>query len=111
MNWPWFLNQILAKLTDVIPWLLGSLVGLGVFSFSPLGREVLHRLRSRRSEAAVTEATLQELTEVRQLLGEIAERLDGTERRLAQISADSSRPQPLPGHPVVPTERPAITPH
>ena len=84
MNWHWYLNQVLFQTINVVPWLLGGLAGLGVFSFSPLGREVLHRLRSRRHDAALTEATLQELVEVRTLLVEVTERLDATERGLAQ---------------------------
>jgi hypothetical protein len=112
MNWHWFLTQVLAKLTDVVPWLLGGLVGLGAFSFSPLGREVFQRLRSRRAEAALTEATLQELSEVRQLLGEIAERLDVTERRLAQIGAEPPRTRPALGQPPeIAQDRPVVTPH
>jgi hypothetical protein len=112
MNWHWYLTQVLARLTVVVPWLLGGLVGLGVFSFSPLGREVVHRLRSKRDEAALTEATLQELSEVRQLLGEIAERLDVTERRLAQIGADPPRPQPALGQPsAIIQDKPVVTPH
>jgi hypothetical protein len=85
MNWNWFLTQMLARLTEVVPWLLGALTAVGVFSFSPLGRELIHRLRSRRGEADLAEAMLQDLSEVRQLLGETVERLDATERRLAQL--------------------------
>jgi hypothetical protein len=112
MNWSWYLQQVLARLTEVVPWLLGGLVGLGAFSFSPLGRELVHRLRVRRADTALAEATLQELAEVRQLLGEIVERLDVTERRLSQMGAEASLPRPVIGQaPVLPQERPPVTPH
>lgn len=110
MDWHWYLNQILFRLTEVAPWLLGGLVGLGVFSYSPLGREVLQRLRAQRREAEVNEATLQELAEIRHLLGEVAERLDSTERRLGQTLSDRPLLAPTQAGGAHGEER-AITPH
>ena len=111
MNGPWFFGTILNRLVDVIPWLLGGIAGMALFTFSPLGRELVQRLRLRRHEVALSEAMLQELGEIRHLLGETVERLDATERKLAQLDAS---PVPLPAlHPQPPSPRedPVRTPH
>ena len=102
MNWQWHLTQFLAQLTAMLPWLLGGLGGLAVFSFSPLGRGIVRHLRSRRQDAAVNEQLLGELEELRRVLGEITERLDVTEWRFSATGLRSTPPQALP---------PPVTPH
>lgn len=84
MDWHWHLTQFLAQLTMALPWLLGGLGGLAVFSFSPLGRGIVKHLRDRRQDATVNEQLLGELEELRRVLGEITERLDVTERRYVE---------------------------
>lgn len=74
-----FLNTSAA----VLPWLLGGLVLLGAVSFSPLGRLWVGYLRERRRDSESLEALLGEMNGLRSVLGEVVERLDATERRLA----------------------------
>ena len=108
MNLDWYLTQLLARSVEALPWLVGGLFGLGVFSWSPLGRGLIGHLRSRRTDAAVNEQLLRELEELRQLLGDVTERLDFAERKMAQERLgfsglerpDRALPQP-----------PASTPH
>lgn len=109
MNPDWYLAQVLASLLAALPWLLGALGSVALVSFSPLGRALLRHLRERGREAETSEALLQEIGDLRALLGETLERLDATERRLAQL------PPALPpsGTPLVapPREAQANTPH
>jgi hypothetical protein len=84
MNWEWYLAQLVNRSIDVLPWLFGGLSGVAIVSFSPLGRALVRYLRARQDESAITEQMLGELEEVRKVLGEVSERLDFTERRLAQ---------------------------
>lgn len=109
MNPDWYLAQVLASLIAALPWLLGALGTVAVVSFSPLGRALLRHLRERQRDAELSDALLQEIGELRALLGETLERLDATERRLAQ---------PLPALPPAgsarvapPRETQANTPH
>jgi hypothetical protein len=68
----------------VLPWLLGGLVFLGAVSISPLGRMLIGYLRERRRDGESLDALLAETSALRAVLGEVVERLDSTERHLAQ---------------------------
>ena len=70
-------------LSNTLPWIVASAVVLGLLSWSPFGMGMLRMLRERRRDAAMTEELLNELSGLRQILGEVIERLDATERRLA----------------------------
>jgi hypothetical protein len=109
MNWEWYLAQLVNRSVDIIPWLFAGLSGLAVVSFSPLGRGLVRYLRARQGEAAVNEQILGELEELRKVLGEISERLDFTERRLAQdqLTRQEIRPELLPRGQV----EKVVTPH
>lgn len=107
MNPDWYLAQVIASLIAALPWLVGALGTVAVVSWSPLGRALLRHLKGRRQEAEVAEALLQEIGDLRALLGETLERLDATERRLAQLpSGPAHVPLPAP-----PREAPLNTPH
>lgn len=67
----------------VLPWLLAGLVLLGAVSFSPLGRLWIAYLRERHRDSEALDAMLSETSALRGMLGEVIERLDATERRLA----------------------------
>lgn len=75
-----FLNTTAA----VLPVLLGGLALLGAVSISPLGRMWIGYLRERRRDGEALEAMLAETSALRAVLGEVVERLDSTERRLAE---------------------------
>jgi hypothetical protein len=76
--------------------------GTAVFlSFSPIGRAIAERIRSSgRAPVAVEDPALREELELlRQEVGELHERVDFTERLLAQRSeADRGRIMPGTGH-------------
>jgi hypothetical protein len=74
-----FLNTAAA----VIPFLLGGLVLIAAVSYSPLGRLWIGYLRQRKRDSEALEAMLEETAGLRAVLGEVVERLDATERRLA----------------------------
>jgi len=74
-----FLNTAAA----VIPFLLGGLVLIAAVSYSPLGRLWIGYLRQRKRDSESLEAMLEETAALRGVLGEVVERLDATERRLA----------------------------
>jgi hypothetical protein len=74
-----FLNTAAA----VVPFILGGLVLIAAVSFSPLGRLWIGYLRQRNRDSEALEAMLQETAALRGVLGEVVERLDATERRLA----------------------------
>lgn len=74
-----FLNTAAA----VVPFLLGGLVLIAAVSYSPLGRLWIGYLRQRKRDSEALEAMLEETAELRGVLGEVVERLDATERRLA----------------------------
>ena len=74
-----FLNTAAA----VIPFILGGLVLIAAVSFSPLGRLWIGYLRQRKRDSEALEAMLEETAALRGVLGEVVERLDATERRLA----------------------------
>jgi hypothetical protein len=95
MNWEWYLAQLVNRSIDILPWLVAGLSGLAVVSFSPLGRGLNRYLRGRREEMAITEQMLGEMQELRKVLDEISERLDFTERRLAQHQLEPPRPRAL----------------
>jgi hypothetical protein len=80
-------NEILfyfaQQLLGYAPMLLVVAAGVGIVSWSPLGRGLLQFLRDRRRDGAVNEQLLDELVHLRATLGEVTERLDGTERLLA----------------------------
>ena len=111
MNWEWYLAQLVNRSIDILPWLVAGFSGLAVVSFSPLGRGLVRYLRTRREEMANTEQMLGELQELRRVLDEISERLDFTERRLAQHQPEPPRARALSekAAPVSP-DRP-VTPH
>jgi hypothetical protein len=111
MNWGWYLAQLLARTVEVLPWLLAGLGGLAIVSFSPLGRGLLRYLRTREDETALNEQLLQELEELRKVLGDVVERLDFTERQMAQKLLGPLRPPALPEATPLPRPGQAITPH
>lgn len=105
MNWDWLLAQLVIRAIDILPWLAAGLSGLAVVSWSPLGRGLIRYLRTRGETMAVTEQMLGELQELRKVLDEISERLDYTERRLAQNQLEPPRARSLPeksGKPATP---------
>lgn len=77
--WMVFLSTAAA----VLPWVLGGLVLVGAVAFSPLGRLWIAYLRERHRDSEALEAMLAESGALRSMLGEVIERLDATERRLA----------------------------
>jgi hypothetical protein len=91
-----FLNTAAA----VIPFLLGGLVLIAAVSYSPLGRLWIGYLRQRKRDSEALEAMLEETAGLRTVLGEVVERLDATERRLAL----GALPLPPRNHSDVPTE-------
>jgi hypothetical protein len=90
----WWLTQVLYKLLEVFPWLVGGSVGLAIVSFSPLGRGILRHLRDSKRDAALNEQVLAELTALRGELGEVMERLDSTERLLSSSLLPGLHPTP-----------------
>ena len=74
-----FLNTAAA----VVPFILGGLVLIAAVSYSPLGRLWIGYLRQRKRDSEALEAMLEETAALRGVLGEVVERLDATERRLA----------------------------
>ena len=81
---PEILKMILLNSSVVmLPWLVGGLILIAAVSFSPLGRLFVGYLRDRRRDAEALEAMLAETSALRGVLGEVVERLDATERRLA----------------------------
>ena len=74
-----FLNTAVA----VVPFILGGLVLIAAVSYSPLGRLWIGYLRQRKRDSEALEAMLDETAALRSVLGEVVERLDATERRLA----------------------------
>ena len=111
MNVEWFLAQLLARSVEVLPWLVGTIAGLGIVSFSPLGRGLIKHFRARQRDAAVTEQLLNELDELRKVLGEIAERLDYAEQRMSRDTRGVARPQAGPEMPQLPQPEKQVTPH
>jgi hypothetical protein len=79
--WP----AVIEHAVVALPWTIGALIVFGVAYFSPLGRALMHSLRESRRDTALTEAMLAELGELRLALGEVVERLDGTERLLERV--------------------------
>ncbi len=96
MNWDWYLQHLLLVLINASPWLLGGAAGLGALFFSPLGRSLVRYLRERERDVGLTEDVLAELTQLRQSLSEVIERLDGTDRELAKRRLPSSGKTPPP---------------
>ena len=92
---------VLAILLKLAPWLI---LGLGALflSRSALGKALAQRIRERSVTGTEVAALADELQEVRRELGEIQERLDFTERLLAQQrgalppSASSEHDSPSP---------------
>jgi hypothetical protein len=80
----WYWQVFLYHVPEVLPWLLGGLVGLVAISFSPLGRALVGHLRTRRGEADILEDLVTHVGAMRQELAEALERLDAAERRLRQ---------------------------
>lgn len=81
---PEILKMILLNTSMVVlPWLVGGLILIAAVSFSPIGRLWVGYLRDRRRDAEALEAMLSETSALRGVLGEVVERLDATERRLA----------------------------
>lgn len=86
MNWIHLRAVFLGQAATMLPWLLGGLCLFAVGYLSPLSRAVLRHLRERKREAALTEAAVTELRELRGALGEVLERLDVTDQRLRRLS-------------------------
>ena len=84
MPQPWlpYVGSFLNYLMAALPWLLGAGVFAAVAYASPLGRGLLRYLKEHERDAALTEDMLIELQSLRHTLGEVVERLDGTEQRL-----------------------------
>lgn len=74
-----------------LPWVVGGVVLLVAWSFSPFGRGLMRHLRDARRDIALTEAMLHELGELRLTLSEVVERLDTTEQELTRIRAFAPR--------------------
>lgn len=74
---------LLNSAMGMLPWLVGGLILIAAVSFSPLGRLWVGYLRDRRRDAEALDAMLAETSALRSVLGEVVERLDATERRLA----------------------------
>ena len=97
---------VLALVLKFVPWLmLGG--GVALFARSSLGRALAQRIREGSATDADVAALAADLEEVRRELGEVHERLDFTERLLAQQRiappppARSDQDSPIP---------PALTP-
>ena len=90
-----FLNTAAA----VVPFILGGLVLIAAVSFSPLGRLWIGYLRQRKRDSEALEAMVEEIAALRGVLGEVVERLDATERRLAL----GALPMPPASHASIPT--------
>ena len=91
-----FLNTAAA----VVPFILGGLVLIAAVSYSPLGRLWIGYLRQRKRDSEALEAMLDETVALRGVLGEVVERLDATERRLAL----GALPMQPPSRSAIPTE-------
>lgn len=96
-----------ALIIKFLPWLL---LGGGALAFarSTLGKALAQRIREGSATDADVAALAAELEEVRRELGEVHERLDFTERLLAQQRVAA----PLPGRsdqdsPIPPVRTPA----
>ena len=63
----------------------GTLVAI---SFSPIGRAIAERIRGGRSQSETDPALLDEMDRIRAELAEMHERLEFTERLLAQRDAE-----------------------
>jgi hypothetical protein len=85
-SWSPYLGSFLNYLMAALPWLVGAGVFAVVGYASPLGRALLRYLRDHRRDAELTEEMLLELQALRGTLGEVVERLDGTERLLNTAS-------------------------
>lgn len=104
--WP----AVLEHAAVALPWVLGAFVLLSAGYFSPFGRALMRYLREERRDSALTDAMLAELGELRLALGEVVERLDGTERMLDRDRRSGLvHSGPLPGP--EPRGQPIITPH
>lgn len=102
MNWDWYWHQLLFNLLPVLPWFLVGLAGLGVVSFSPLGRSLVRHFKERREETALLEELVMQITAMRQDLADVTERLDGTDRLLRTLQG--------PGAPMGQLAPPAASP-
>jgi hypothetical protein len=91
-----FLNTAAAAL----PFLIGGLILLAAVSYSPLGRLLIGYLRERKRDSEALQAMLDETSALRGVLGEVVERLDATERRLAL----GALPPAGPSRSEIPTE-------
>jgi hypothetical protein len=111
MNWEWLLAQLTMRSIEILPWLVAGLSGLAVVSFSPLGRGLVRYLRARREEMAITEQMLGEMQELKKVLEDISERLDFTERRLAQQQLEPPRSRAVPEKLPPSAPETVITPH
>jgi hypothetical protein len=85
--WP----AVLEHAAVALPWVVGCLLVMGVAYLSPLGRALMRHLRERATDAALSEAMLAELEQLRLTLGEVVERLDSTEGML-ELSRRASAP-------------------
>jgi hypothetical protein len=109
-NWNHLWATFFQVAATALPWIIGGIVLLGVWSFSPFGRALERHLRDSRRDVALTEAMLHELSELRRTLSEVVERLDTTEQELNRVRVFA--PRNAGGLPPTATSEPRIpTPH
>lgn len=79
------LINIMWSLIGALPWL----IGIAVFTWSPLGRLLGRFLKDRRHSDQLLEANNEELAELNRALNAMVERLDATERTIARLGRES----------------------
>ena len=102
---------LLLLVFKVLPWVLVTVGSVAAISWSPLGRGLLRFLRDREGEARLTRQLVDELSTLRVELGEALERLDSTERRLAQHTSGSESRPGIGSLPELSSPDRIITPH
>jgi hypothetical protein len=87
-----------------LPWLLGGFGALAFLSYGPIGRTLRRLARSRDAETAVLANIAADMTELRTLVEQIAERQDFMERTLGQetVRLQHLRQEALPPKEVTP---------
>jgi hypothetical protein len=97
-------------LNTVIPWALGAGVVAAILSFTPLGKAILRHLTERQRDSELLAVALDDLAALRGSVGEVLERLDVTERRLA-TDRHAALNLPLKPNPLEGGRVSDITPH
>ncbi len=94
-------QTLLFRLAEHAQWIVPAVFATAVFGLGPIGRAFARRLSSGAAER-------EEITALREQLGELIERLDYTERLLSQTPC---QPPPTSAPPVTrPTDERARTP-